>query len=339
MPDLKDVYLTPEQVAEQLQVVTTTVYRWLRSGKLRGSLVSAKAWRITQRELDAFMRRQTISELLFEQYLADNGLRADHEPVVAGRTARLDYRLMHGDQPLWFEVKEFGESDVGSGGAFDPYISIRNRIGKAAKQFTDYKGESCSIVFYNDRLNLASIYAPEIVLGAMLGNVSVTVPVDFSAGRETGPPRTGFSEGGKMIEPNLKVPQNTTISAIIALERLGVGGREFQVMVAAKEAAEERRLSWAEFFELLQADREKNNRHVLRTMVYENPYAAVPLPRDLFNGPYDERWGPIENKPLIGRSFAGPDLRQLEESEQQFDLHLGPLAKLAKNGSKKRRPR
>lgn len=339
MTDLGDVYLTPEQVAERLQVVTATVYRWLRSGKLRGSLVSAKAWRIAQRELDAFMRRQTISELLFEQYLADNGLSADHEPVVARRAARLDYRLMHGDQPLWFEVKEFGQSDIGDGGPFDPYISIRNRIGKAAKQFADYKGESCSIVFYNDRLNLASIYAPEIVLGAMLGNVSVTVPVDLSTGRETGPPRTAFSEGGKMIEPNLKVPQNTTISAIIALERLGVGSREFRVMVAAKEAAEERRLSWAEFVELMQADREKNYRQVLRTMVYENPYAAVPLPRDLFRGPYDERWGPIENKPLIGRVFTGRDLQKLEESEQRFDLHLGPLAKLAKSELRKRRLR
>ncbi len=339
MADLKDVYLTPEQVAERLQVVTTTVYRWLRGGKLRGSLVSAKAWRITQRELDAFMRRQTISELLFEQYMADHGLSADHEPAIAGRSARLDYRLTRGGQPFWFEVKEFGESYIPGGGAFDPYISIRNRIGKAAKQFADYKGESCSIVFYNDRLNLASIYAPEIVLGAMLGNVSVTVPVDFGTGRETGPSRTGFSEGGKMIEPNLKVPQNTSISAVIALERLGVGGREFRVMVAAKEASEERRLSWTEFFQLLQADREKNSRHVLRTMVYENPYAAVPLPRDLFNGPYDERWGQIENKPLIGRIFTGPDLKKLEESEQQFDLHLGPLAKLAKRGTKKRRLR
>ena len=337
MPDLREVYLTPEQVAEQLQVVTTTVYRWLRSGKLRGSLLSAKAWRITQRELEAFMRRQNISELLFEQYLADNGLSADHEPVVAGRSSRLDYRLVRGGQPFWFDVKEFRESHSDGDGPFDPYVSIRNRIGKAAKQFVDYKGESCSIVFYNDRLNLASIYAPEIVLGAMLGNVSVTVPVNFSTGRETGPPRTGFSEGGKMIEPNLKVPQNTTISAIIALERLGVGGREFRVMVAAKEAAEERRLSWAEFFESLQADRERHNRHVLRTMVYENPYAAVRLPRDLFNGPYDERWGPIENEPLIGRVFRGPDLQKLEESEQQFDLHLGPLAKLAKNGRQKQR--
>ena len=337
MSDFKEVYLTPEQVAEQLQVVTTTVYRWLRSGKLRGSLVSAKAWRITQPELDAFMRRQTISELLLEQYLSDAGLAVEHEPVVPGRNSRLDYRLVRDGKPLWFEVKEFGEADIGSGGAYDPYISIRNRIGKAAKQFTDYKGECCSIVFYNDRLNLASIYAPEIVLGAMLGNVSVTIPVNLTTGEEAGPPRTGFAEGGKMIEPNQKIPQNTTISAIIALERLGVGGREFRVQVAAREAAEQRRLPWSEFFELLQEDREKNNRHALRTIVYENPYAAVPLPRNIFTGPYDERWGPIENEPLIGRIFVGPELLKLEESERQFDLHLGPLQKLMKDGPRKRR--
>ena len=98
--------------------------------------------------------------------------------------------------------------------------------------------------------------------------------MNLQTGEEVGPARTGFSEGGKLIHPTLKVPQNTTISAIIALERLGVGGREFRVIVAAKEAGENRRLSWTEFLELLQADQEKNNRHVLRTMVYENPYAA-----------------------------------------------------------------
>src|SRR5580658_8418971 len=100
MPDLKELYLTPEQIAEQLQVVTTTVYRWLRSGKLRGSLVSPKAWRVTQRELDAFMRRQTISELLFEQYLEDQALGPpEHEPKIPGRASRIDYRVMHNGIP------------------------------------------------------------------------------------------------------------------------------------------------------------------------------------------------------------------------------------------------
>jgi hypothetical protein len=171
----------------------------------------------------------------------------------------------------------------------------------------------------------------------MLGNVSVTIPVDFATGKETGPERTGFSEGGKMIEPKLKTPQNTTVSAIIALERLALGGREFRVKLAAKEVAEDRVLPWQEFYNFLQEDQEGNSRHVLRTMVYENPYAATPLPKDIFIGPYDERWGPLEDKPFIGRTFVGPALAKLEESERQFDLHLGSLQKLMKDGGRKRR--
>ena len=147
MPDLKELYLTPEQYCRTIAGGDDHRLPMAAKWKVGGSLVSPKAWRVTQRELDAFMRRQTISELLFEQYLADYGLDADHEPAIAGRTSRLDYRLIHKSMPLWFEVKEFGEVDTGPGGAFDPYISIRNRIGKAAKQFTDYKGECCSTRF------------------------------------------------------------------------------------------------------------------------------------------------------------------------------------------------
>ena len=35
MQDFSDVYLTPEQAAEKLQLTVDTVYRWLRSRKLR----------------------------------------------------------------------------------------------------------------------------------------------------------------------------------------------------------------------------------------------------------------------------------------------------------------
>ncbi len=49
-------YLTPEQAAERLQVVVATVYRWLREGKLRGSKLSRKMWRISEPDLNDFMK-------------------------------------------------------------------------------------------------------------------------------------------------------------------------------------------------------------------------------------------------------------------------------------------
>lgn len=49
-------YLTPVQVAEQLQLGVETIYRYLRSKKLRGVRVSHKCWRISEAELERFMR-------------------------------------------------------------------------------------------------------------------------------------------------------------------------------------------------------------------------------------------------------------------------------------------
>ena len=50
-------YMTPTQVAKKLQVGVITVYRYLRSGKLKGTHVSRKCWRVTPSDLYTFMQR------------------------------------------------------------------------------------------------------------------------------------------------------------------------------------------------------------------------------------------------------------------------------------------
>jgi hypothetical protein len=143
----------------------------------------------------------------------------------------------------------------------------------------------------------------------------------------TGPTTTIFREGGKLIHPHLRIPQNTTVSALITLQKLPVGQREFRIRVAQKEADENQPLPWQEFHELYQRDADMNDRTVLRTIVYENPYAATPLPTDVFTGRYDERWGPVPGQPYIARTYAGTALQQLEDAEHQFELDLSPLQK------------
>ena len=51
------MYLTPEQVAEKLQVTVETVYRWLRSGKLKGHRLSRKAIRVIESDLTKFVEK------------------------------------------------------------------------------------------------------------------------------------------------------------------------------------------------------------------------------------------------------------------------------------------
>jgi excisionase family DNA binding protein len=53
----RDRVLTPQQVADQLQVTTQTVVRWLRKGQLKGSKLG-RLWRITEEDVDAFLQER-----------------------------------------------------------------------------------------------------------------------------------------------------------------------------------------------------------------------------------------------------------------------------------------
>ena len=329
--------MTPEQVAERLQMGTETVYRYLRSGKLRGRRISHKAWRIAVIDLASFLRGQNISELLFEQYLSEQGLgKADHEPDFPGARKRIDYRLLHEGKRLWFEVKEFADDlklfagqkpgEV-RGGAYDPYENIRLKIDRAKEKFREYKGECCSLVLFNERANLVDISVPDVVLGAMLGNIQFNVPLDLETGEKVGPTTKTFGRGGKITVFRDGIAQNTTISAVIALERLHNGQREQRIRFAKEELQQGHPFSWEERFERrksLPPDEEI----VLRTIICDNPHAANPLPRDIFRGQFDERWSHVDGK--IAPTYIGDRLMDLERREQELDLHLGPLQRYLK---------
>jgi excisionase family DNA binding protein len=333
MRDVSDVYLTPEQVAAKLDLNVETIYRWLRTRKIRASRISQKAWRIPERELASFLRRRNVSELLFEEYAEEYQLgRLEHEPTFPGSTRRVDYRIAHAKYPLWFEVKEFDDDPTlfgSGGGAFDPHVGVRTKITKAAAQFRDYDNECCSLVLFNERTNLVDICTPRIVLGAMLGSVGFVVPFNETTGDWSGTKVIDnvFMDGGKMFHPHIKTPQNTTISSIIALERFNVGQHELQIEVERKERGEQRSLPLEEHLAILESDRERFGRRVLRAVVYENPHANRPLPPDIFTGPFDERWG--QERDVIKQIFIGADLQRLNKTEHELGLDQSPFIRHA----------
>lgn len=63
MKNFSDVYLTPEEVAEKLRLNVETIYRWLRTGRLPGSRISHKAWRVPERELTSFVNSHNVNVL------------------------------------------------------------------------------------------------------------------------------------------------------------------------------------------------------------------------------------------------------------------------------------
>lgn len=48
-------YLTPDEVAKKLRVNYRTVRRWLADGKLPGTRIGERKWRISAKALEAFM--------------------------------------------------------------------------------------------------------------------------------------------------------------------------------------------------------------------------------------------------------------------------------------------
>ena len=48
----------------------------------------------------------------------------------------------------------------------------------------------------------------------------------------------------------------------------------------------------------------------VRVVVYDNPFARIPLPQDLFRGPFDERWG-VDGE-FMRRVYVGSELAAIE---------------------------
>jgi excisionase family DNA binding protein len=59
--ELRDTLLTPEQVAEILQIHVLTVYNYIRQGKL-DVVRLGRSYRIIQEDLDSFIKSNRINK-------------------------------------------------------------------------------------------------------------------------------------------------------------------------------------------------------------------------------------------------------------------------------------
>lgn len=115
-------------------------------------------------------------------------------------------------------------------------------------------------------------------------------------------------------------PINTTISAILVLREYLIGAKRFEIGIKRKEKQLGRDLELTEYTD--EIDRAKGSGSDFsisqpRVIVHENPFARIQLPRELFLGPYDERYA--GNGGRIVRVFCGSQLAELENEEQDLE--------------------
>lgn len=253
--------------------------------------------------------KRSAGEVLFEQYLNSQGLTDwEFEKEHPGKRKRPDYTVRI-DREYLFDVKEFQpqvfQSDVG---CYEPYGDIRSKIEEGRRKFHEYKDWPCSLVLYNDgKAPLVHLKDPRVMFGAMLGDVGFTMPYNpdtGSANPDTVQP--AFLHGGKMIRPRTTQPQNTTLSALITLRYVSIGQARLQAHM--RELEKQRPVTIEDWF-IVEVDFDRTECQ-LGVIIWENPFARIPLPRGIFCGLYDERYG-IEGD-YLARVFAGEGVVELE---------------------------
>jgi hypothetical protein len=252
------------------------------------------------------------SELLFEEYLTSHGY-ADfaHDIPVEGKRKKPDYRLEHGGSSLFFAVKEFDAPlPLPNVSTYDPYEPIREKINQATRQFKEYKDSPCSMVLANPKSAFGRLTDAWAILGAILGNLGFTVPIGANA-EETRSTSNVFLAGGKMIDKKRRRPQNTTVSSIIILGTYPLWQNQIRLAIKLRERELGRTTTMDEALTFYEGMPETPDLRRVRVVVYENPYARIPLRRGLFCGRFDERWG-VEGG-VIRRVYVGPEAVKFEE--------------------------
>jgi hypothetical protein len=137
--------------------------------------------------------------------------------------------------------------------------------------------------------------------------------IPFSASTGTGPAGISKTEqvaqrDGGTNEHLVIVPENAIVSAVIVVERYTIGEKRFRLSAHEREQELGRELSVEEYLQSLEqsAGTERDlSLNRVRVRVHENPYAGVPLDRRLFRGPFDQRYGVVEDQNRWGQLYAG----------------------------------
>lgn len=269
-----------------------------------------------------------VSEELFERYLQAQGAEFDHEPAIPGKKKHPDYRVHWNGVDLFCEVKGLFKqrpfpSEV-TGGPWDPYRRIRDKIEKAREKFKEYKDHCCVMVIHNvDDWEFNAW--PWSVYGAMLGNAGLQIPFDASKGRlQLEHSRQAFLDRGKMIAPKTREAVNTTIAAIARLSEFRVPNPAFarerrkrlDALGRAQRAEPSERQAWDIGWKL-KDELPMSLGSAVRIELFENPYAARPVANSVFRGTYDARFQYDLPCQRIKRTFAGTGLVQAETEDNR----------------------
>src|ERR1700686_3484154 len=119
------------------------------------------------------------------------------------------------------QLQDCGDAPLSGFGAFDPYPPIREKIDQGRDKFKQFKEYCCGFVLFNAGRPLLLLDSPDVMLGSMYGDSGFSFPVNTTTGiGDANQIKQTFLGRGKMIRPNWKEADNTTLSAIIVVSKI-----------------------------------------------------------------------------------------------------------------------
>jgi hypothetical protein len=263
---------------------------------------------------------KTDSERLFSEYLDANDYCWDYEPVIAEKSKRPDFHIRRRRFQCYADAKERSAIRCPRRERrSDPIQGLRKLLEQGRKKFKEFGDDLCALVLY-DTVDCDTRLCPWDVFGAMLGNPGFIADFDGHSVNVRSARSVFLDRGGKMIRhyaPLQPYESTTNISAILILRQFSVRNEllkiEFDAEAKWNEATLQRKLTADELFETTLAIGQRlgdDPQLVTRVKVCVNPFAHHPLPEDIFNGPYDERWAMADDG--LSRVFAGSEVSATE---------------------------
>jgi hypothetical protein len=124
------------------------------------------------------------------------------------------------------------------------------------------------------------------MLGSMYGDAGFTFPLNTETGvGDANQLKQAFLGRGKMIRPKWAQAQNTTLSAIIAVDII----KPFLMQLADLMVKDRTRDFEAEMQQTIPGF--DPNLEIPRVIVWHNAVARIPFPSNLFCGDYDTHYG------------------------------------------------
>lgn len=272
--------------------------------------------------MSAHTNFKTVSEQLFGCYLDENGYRWTYEPQIEDKRKKPDFLACRDGIEFLCDTKKRSPKTVPSEfRPFDPIKPVRQLIRAGRRKFKEFTERLCILVVYNNGDGDARLYPIE-VFGAMLGDPGLTLDFDPESGTcDPHSTQSVFLErGGGMIrhyEPLEPHDSAENLSAVVALTSCRVPNPEFQRASAEEERIERQKkgqdLTAREELDIaykLVQSMPMNLRETPKVVVCINPFARHPLPDNLFDGPYDERWAIQDGE--LQQVFAGTELEPEE---------------------------